>query len=155
MAYNYVLSSPVSSIDYTGMEGELACALPVIITVGEIGSLLTPVGWCVVAGVVVAGGITYLSYQCGSGAVPLPARTYPRSRPISRPFPITRPISHPAKPRSQPSDCGAQWAEAYDICQKEFNKPNPSRQVTGGHRDLQNCAKGFVSEACGGNSYHY
>jgi RHS repeat-associated protein len=47
--------------------------------------------------------------------------------------------------------CKQEWQEALEICQSELSKSHPSRSITGGHYDLQECARGFVSKACGGN----
>ncbi len=51
-----------------------------------------------------------------------------------------------------PEDCEREWQEAFEICRKELNKANPSRGITGGHKTLQGCAKGLVSDRCGGNA---
>ena len=48
-------------------------------------------------------------------------------------------------------DCDAEWEEAYRICEVELAKPNPNPCMTGGYRDVASCARGLVSERCGGN----
>ncbi|MGH9571022.1 MAG: RHS repeat domain-containing protein [Candidatus Angelobacter sp.] len=48
--------------------------------------------------------------------------------------------------------CEAEWAWARDFCSKELKKPNPNRGLTGGYTEVENCARGFVSQACGGNA---
>src|SRR5262249_16514270 len=45
--------------------------------------------------------------------------------------------------------------EARELCKEELLKPNPSRGITGGYRDVENCARGHVSERCGGNKVDY
>jgi hypothetical protein len=50
------------------------------------------------------------------------------------------------------SDCDKEWEEARALCRKEFSKPYPSRNITGGYRDVESCARGHVSQRCGGNS---
>jgi RHS repeat-associated protein len=47
-------------------------------------------------------------------------------------------------------DCVEQWRRAYEIC-AEQQKRGGGRGVTGGHRDEYQCAKGLVSQKCGGN----
>ena len=37
------------------------------------------------------------------------------------------------------------------ICRAELSKSSPNPSVTGGHKDLQSCARGWVSEDCGKN----
>jgi hypothetical protein len=48
-------------------------------------------------------------------------------------------------------DCETEWREARDLCREELQKPNPSRGITGGYSDIESCARGHVSERCGGN----
>jgi RHS repeat-associated protein len=48
-------------------------------------------------------------------------------------------------------DCDKEWADARDMCRDELSKPNPNRGITGGYTDIENCARGLVSERCGGN----
>jgi hypothetical protein len=48
-------------------------------------------------------------------------------------------------------ECEAEWAEALDECVRELMKSTPSKRMTGGHADVYDCAKGLVSERCGGN----
>jgi RHS repeat-associated protein len=56
---------------------------------------------------------------------------------------------------SKDADCEKEWEEARQMCQEELAKPNPSRGITGGYRDVENCARGLVSERCGGNRVEY
>jgi hypothetical protein len=51
-----------------------------------------------------------------------------------------------------PDDCKEEWEWALEHCRKELAKPYPNRRFTGGHKDVKSCAKGFVSDRCGGNS---
>jgi hypothetical protein len=51
--------------------------------------------------------------------------------------------------RPSAAECKKQWAEARDYCAKELARPFPDRYRTGG-TDVEECAKGRVSEACGG-----
>jgi hypothetical protein len=50
-------------------------------------------------------------------------------------------------------ECRQEWQDARELCAKEFSKPNPSRGITGGHDSIEDCARGHVSERCGGNAY--
>jgi hypothetical protein len=54
--------------------------------------------------------------------------------------------------RSSP-DCQKEWSDARDRCIDELTGPNPSRGVTGGYSPIEECARGLVSEECGGNYY--
>ena len=48
--------------------------------------------------------------------------------------------------------CNREWEEAFRTCRELLSKPSPDRRGrTGGHANLYDCARGFVSEACGGN----
>lgn len=48
-------------------------------------------------------------------------------------------------------DCEKEWADAFDVCAKELMKSTPSKRMTGGYSNIYDCAKGLVSERCGGN----
>jgi hypothetical protein len=48
-------------------------------------------------------------------------------------------------------DCEAEWKAAREICRELLSRPNPPRRLTGGYKNIEDCARGFVSEACGGN----
>jgi RHS repeat-associated protein len=48
-------------------------------------------------------------------------------------------------------DCDKEWDDARRRCAEELAKPNPSRPFTGGYDNIEDCAKGLVSEECGGN----
>ena len=47
--------------------------------------------------------------------------------------------------------CRKEWEDARERCRNLLSGPNPPRGLTGGYSDIEKCAKGFVSEACGGN----
>jgi RHS repeat-associated protein len=47
--------------------------------------------------------------------------------------------------------CEKEWEDAYRMCREELSKPNPSRGITGGYNNIMDCARGLVSEECGGN----
>jgi len=48
-------------------------------------------------------------------------------------------------------DCDEEWDTARKRCRDELAKPYPSRTITGGHLDVEDCARGHVSERCLGN----
>jgi hypothetical protein len=50
-----------------------------------------------------------------------------------------------------PEGCEQEWAEARRICADLLKVPNPPMGLTGGHTTIEGCARGFVSERCGGN----
>jgi RHS repeat-associated protein len=52
-------------------------------------------------------------------------------------------------------DCTKEWNDAYNMCELELSKANPARGITGGYRSLYECARGLVSERCGGNRVEY
>lgn len=54
---------------------------------------------------------------------------------------------------SDSPDCQQQWSDARDQCIDKLTGPNPPRGVTGGYNQIEECARGLVSEACGGNYY--
>ena len=54
--------------------------------------------------------------------------------------------------RGRDADCDEEWREAYRICAELMRRGGGSREMTGGYTNPYDCAKGFVSEKCGGNS---
>jgi len=47
--------------------------------------------------------------------------------------------------------CEEEWEEARKQCAQWLSTRNPPRGVTGGYRNVEDCARGLVSERCGGN----
>jgi hypothetical protein len=54
--------------------------------------------------------------------------------------------------RSDP-DCKDEWDDARDRCANELAKTNPAPRMTGRYPNIEDCARGFVSERCGGNAW--
>jgi hypothetical protein len=52
---------------------------------------------------------------------------------------------------SDTPECEQQWAGARDFCAKELAKPFPNKGLTGGYKNVEDCAKGYVAQHCGGN----
>jgi hypothetical protein len=50
-------------------------------------------------------------------------------------------------------DCDAEWDDAREFCARLLALPkfHPERNLLGGHKTIDGCSKGFVSERCGGN----
>lgn len=49
-------------------------------------------------------------------------------------------------------ECEHEWRDARAICVRELNKPSPNCKITGGYKNVESCARGLVSERCGGNA---
>lgn len=49
------------------------------------------------------------------------------------------------------AQCEAEWEEAYEMCE-DLIKKGANNGITGGYQNPKQCAKGLVSEACGGNA---
>jgi hypothetical protein len=54
-----------------------------------------------------------------------------------------------------PQDCDEQWRRAREMCRTELDKEHPDPDFTGGFMDVESCARGVVSEECGGNKVDY
>ncbi len=48
--------------------------------------------------------------------------------------------------------CDELWENARRRCAELLSQRYPSRRQTGGHTNIEDCAKGFVPEDCGGNA---
>lgn len=51
--------------------------------------------------------------------------------------------------------CKEEWKTGREMCEEQFLKQGRDLGVTGGYEDVENCARGIVSEACGGNEVEY
>ena len=49
--------------------------------------------------------------------------------------------------------CKEEWDEARKLCAGWLASPNPPRGASGGYKNIEDCARGLVSERCGGNPY--
>jgi RHS repeat-associated protein len=88
--------------------------------------------------------------------ISIPIRTFPKPPvvPVPKPTPPLRPpVIPPQCPGNDSHDdeCKKQWADARKACAAELAEPHPDRGFTGGHTTVDGCAKGHVSEDCGGN----
>jgi HK97 family phage prohead protease len=52
-------------------------------------------------------------------------------------------------------DCAGESQYAIAQCENWLSLPDPPRRLTGGYKDAYNCARGLVSERCGGNKVKY
>ena len=48
-------------------------------------------------------------------------------------------------------DCDKEWEAARATCRELLSRRNPPRGLTGGYKNIEDCARGFVTEECGGN----
>jgi RHS repeat-associated protein len=81
-----------------------------------------------------------------------PDNVIPFPRATSQPTPAAAPIP-PPPPQNPDDNCDEQWRRAFEIC--ESSRVRDNRGVTGGHTDLLQCARGLVSQRCGGNRVEY
>ena len=51
---------------------------------------------------------------------------------------------------SHDPDCEGEWEDAREQCRVLLALRDPPRGLNGGYRDVENCARGFVSARCGG-----
>jgi len=131
--YRYAKNNPGNLVDPFGLNpGVVAVPLWWPIFVNPITVPIVTVG---------AGGAAII---IGIGeAVLAPATGIDDARAIPKPRPI------PCDKNKR--DCAQEWADAYAMCRELLARPHPPRAMTGGYPDLANCARGLVSEECGGN----
>jgi hypothetical protein len=59
--------------------------------------------------------------------------------------------SYPSGGNRNGPGCKEEWEAAREKCEELLSKPNPPRHLTGRYRNTEDCARGHVSERCGGN----
>lgn len=85
-----------------------------------------------------------------NGGIQLYHAYHPSSGPSSGPGP--NPNSGPnAAGRGNCNHCDEEWEQARETCRELLSRPHPPRGLTGGYDNIEDCARGFVSEECGGN----
>jgi RHS repeat-associated protein len=138
--YPYAENNPLRFRDPSGRNP--AIALPWLAPAGEGVLAVICFGSGACETVVVVGGVA-----AGVGAISYLAYDYfrnPRAKP--------RPNSEAPKcEEKRQRNCAQEWAEARAACAVLLAQPNPPRGLTGGYTSVEACARGLVSEACGGN----
>jgi RHS repeat-associated protein len=140
--YGYVSADPLRFTDPEGLSGAMALPLP-----AAGGMSLAP--WATAA----AGAAAVAAVGVGSYMA-----TDKYVNPWLQPA-IAKAIDACTKDKA--ADCDKEWREAFATChelireQEEMDAGRRRRRsvkgVTGGYKDVQACARGLVSEACGGN----
>jgi len=159
--YSYVANNPANAIDPSGHNPGVM-ALPAF-------------GWTIAEGAGIGAGAAAAAPAAavlGVGAIAFVA-TWPLGESIARaPW---NPLTHPADPvlprpdcspriipRAGPitmavpdapdkeESCAEEWRRAYDDCFKRMGNPE-WRRFTGGYTNPSDCARGLVSQRCGGN----
>jgi RHS repeat-associated protein len=93
--------------------------------------------------------VAYLIWACfGATASPMAPAI-----PLPRPTPKTLVPPLPLAPKKE-EGCDQEWQRAFEICADLISKGR-NRGITGGYTDLYSCARGLVSERCGGNKVSY
>jgi len=159
--YSYVANNPANAIDPSGHNPGVM-ALPAIAGAAAEGAGIG-------AGAAAAAPVAAVA---GVGAIAF-AATWPLGDYIARqPWnPFTHPtdpvLPHPdCSPRIIPLDgpitmtapdtpdkeetCAQEWERAYEMCSEHIGDSD-WRHVTGGYTNLYDCARGLVSQRCGGN----
>jgi hypothetical protein len=58
--------------------------------------------------------------------------------------------SYPSGGNRNGPGCKEEWEAAREKCEEWLSMPNPPRRLTGGYGNTEDCARGHVSERCGG-----
>jgi RHS repeat-associated protein len=157
--YSYVANNPLKYVDPSGHNAAVE-ALPIVaggVAGGGLAAGAVAVAPWVVVGVAI-GATWYGFWQLGEciAAQPWNPLTHPAppadvSRPIPRSTPTTLAPPFPPTGPKDDDDCDREWEAAREMCRQFLSQPSPPRGITGGYRDIENCARGLVSQECGGN----
>jgi RHS repeat-associated protein len=139
--YRYSLNNPVNYSDPSGLQAPAPAPAPIpgagpIILIG-IDVWLAQHDWQEFQKLCAASGWSWCS-------------------PSPPPSPSPNPNPKPGKDcNNNDDDCDKEWAEAREACRQLLSQPNPPRRLTGGYTNIEDCARGLVSERCGGNPIDY
>jgi RHS repeat-associated protein len=156
--YGYVGNSPINAVDPTG---EFAIPIAVVAVV----TLAVLTGMLVIHTIQHPPPVPPWPTPIDPPPMPPPRPPNPgpdRKPPTTSPSPVPivppvwpQPPQEQCKPDNEEDPCEEEWREAYETCRDLLSKPNPPRGVTGGYKNIQDCARGLVSEECGGNPVSY
>lgn len=142
--YSYVGGNPLSYTDPMGLQATTAVGVAPVVLPAVGAACSTGVG----CAAVVVGAVGVGSYWLTDRYV----------NPWAQPL-ISKAID--ACTKDSAADCDKEWREAFATChelireQEEMDAGRRRRRsvkgVTGGYKDVQACARGLVSETCGGN----
>ncbi len=132
--YAYANGDPVNATDPTGTQ-----AAPPLVVPG-----LGP-GAAVGAGGILGALLCYLIPECRAAVSDAIDDFADMCRDASRGDPV---------PDEMSDDCRAEWKAARDLCGQLLTgkRTRTNRRMTGPRRTVEDCARGFVSQRCGGNS---
>jgi RHS repeat-associated protein len=140
--YGYAGGNPVAFYDPYGLDAAAPAIPRWEIPKVRIPSVRIPLpGWVGPAGAVAGAG--WAAWEVGSAIYPHIAT------------PLGDIIDRMCSTQEDAKRCDKEWEEAYEACRDYGNSWNPPRGVTGGYSSIHDCAKGLVSEACGGNAVDY
>jgi RHS repeat-associated protein len=137
--YRYSLNNPVNYSDPSGLQAPAPAPAPIpgagpIILIG-IDVWLAQHDWHEFQKLCAASGWSWCTPSPGPSPDPGPS-----------------PNPKPGKDcNNNDDDCDKEWAEAREMCRELLSQPNPPRRLTGGYTNIEDCARGLVSERCGGN----
>jgi uncharacterized protein RhaS with RHS repeats len=126
--YSYVRNNPLSSSDPLGLT-------PGVVAGAALGgSIAGPPG-------AVVGALAGLGLGVALGAMIVHSSAWDDVKDV-----VTE------KCGTEQQRCAREWEDAFRTCRELLSTPGPSRRrLTGGYTNLYDCARGFVTEECGGN----
>ena len=155
--YAYVRNNPTNYADPSGLNPAVL-TLPAILGGGGASIAVPPLGIADAYAAVLYGGWTlgeWISDQPWNPLTHPPVPLAPPFCPPIRTFPRSGPTTLPPPPPQNPDDnCDEQWRRAFEICESSIGRRD-RRGITGGYTDLLECARGLVSQRCGGNKFEY
>jgi RHS repeat-associated protein len=153
--YSYVRNNPTNYADPSGLNPAVL-ALPAVAGGGAAAAALPPVAIAAAYAAILYGSWRFGEWLADQPWNPLTHPAVPTAPPFcpTTPLPRSTPTTFapPPPPPNPDDDCAEEWAMAREMCRDLLSQPNPPRGLTGGYSSIEDCARGLVSEECGGNA---
>jgi RHS repeat-associated protein len=159
--YIYALSNPLRYTDILGLEPDQICVTACTVGGALVGGSIGQVGGGVLGGLIGGAGGTLVAPGAGTVGGAAAGAAAGSQAGSAAGAAAGAAAGNAAGKAMCPDNCEKEWREARNSCRKLIyeqmqqqagrRKKRSVTGVTGGYTDVEECARGLVSEQCGGN----